>query len=234
MTIRRPMQGLVAALACTASLSAQDLTVVSKVTMGNSESTSTQYVTATDSRVASEKNDSMVHFPTGKMTMIDHEKKEYWETTIEEMTAYWAKLTREMRGTPMEAMFGLRDEPKLEKLPGKRKIAGYDCTRYSLSIGEVLEVEFWAAPGLQPPPRYFDGRKMSSAALGPMAQIFQKMYEELKTIQGFPLSTAIIVRTPMSRTQTLEEATEVRKEPIPASTFDLPSGYKKKKSPFAK
>lgn len=235
MMFRRPLLGLVgSALFTGTSLFAQDLTVVSKVTTGNSESTSTQYITSSDSRVASEKADSIVHFSTGKMTMIDHEKREYWETSVDEMTAYWDKMTREMRGTPMEAMFGLRDEPKLEKLPGKRRIAGYDCEHYSLSIGDVLEVDFWAAPGLQPPPRYFDGRKVASAAMGPMGQIFQKMYEELKTIKGFPLSTAIIVRTPMSRTQTLEEATEVKKLPIPASTFDVPSDYKKRKSPFVK
>jgi hypothetical protein len=48
------------------------------------------------------------------------------------------------------------------------------------------------------------------------------------------LSTAIIVRTPMSRTQTVEEATEVKKGPIPESTFAVPAGYKKVKSPFVK
>ena len=30
----------------------------------------------------------------------------------------------------------------------KRKFAGYDCERWSLSIGDALEVDFWAAPGL--------------------------------------------------------------------------------------
>jgi len=51
-------------------------------------------------------------------------------------------------------------------------------------------------------------------------------------VKGYPLSTAVILRTPFTRTQTLEEATEVRKGPIPASTFDIPSGYKKVRAPF--
>jgi hypothetical protein len=34
--------------------------------------------------------------------------------------------------------------------------------------------------------------------------------------------------------RTDSEATEVRKGAIPASTFDVPAGYKKKSSPFKK
>jgi hypothetical protein len=233
----RPVTLLPAAaalLAAAAALPAEDLTILSKVTTNSADSTSQQYITSTYSRSASEQSDSIVHFPTGKITMIDHKKKEYWESTLEEMAAYWDKTMREFRGTPMEDMFGLRDEPKVEKIAGTRKIAGYDCNRYSLEIGDILEVETWAAPGLEPPAPYYDGRKVSAAAMGPMGKTFEKMYDEFKKIKGFPLSTAIIVRTPMSRTQTVEEATEVKKGPIPESTFAVPAGYKKVKSPFVK
>jgi Domain of unknown function (DUF4412) len=235
MTMRNLSLRLVwALLFFAAPLSAVDLTIVSKVTMGDSVSDSTTYLTSEYSRSHSGQNDSIMHFPTGKMTMIDHGKKEYWETSLEEMTAYWKKLTREMKGTPMEAMFGFGEEVEVEKLPGKRSFAGYDCQRYSLSLGDVLEVDLWASTSLEPPARYFDGRKLAAAAMGPMGQLFEKLYDELKKIKGFPLSTAVILRTPMSRTQTLDEAVEVKKGPIPASTFAVPSGYKKKKSPFTK
>lgn len=214
-------------------LCAEDLTILSTVTVGDSVTDSTQYLTSEYARSHSGQSDSIVHFPTGKMTMIDHKKKEYWESSLDEMTAYWKKLTREMKGTPMEAMFGFGEEVEVEKLPGKKKIAGYDCQRYSLSMGDVLEVDLWASTSLAPPARYFDGRKLSAAAMGPMGQLFEKLYDELKKIQGFPLSTAVILRTPMSRTQTLDEAVEVKKGSIPASTFQVPAGYKKKKSPFS-
>ncbi|MEO8190934.1 MAG: DUF4412 domain-containing protein [Acidobacteriota bacterium] len=217
-----------------ASLSAEDLTVQSKFTMGNSESPMTQYIGSEYARSSSANGDTIVHFPSGKMTMVDHKKKQYWEATVEDMAAYWEKMARDMRGTPLEAMFGVRDDPKLTKLPGRQKFAGFDCERYSLEIGDVVEVDLWAAPGLAPPQRYYDGRKMSMAAMGPMGQLFQNVYEEMKKVKGFPLSTAIIIRTPMSRTQTLEEAVEVKKGPIPASTFQVPEGYRKVKSPFAK
>jgi hypothetical protein len=225
---------LSATLFLAASAAAADLTVVSKVTFGGSTTTSTQYMTSEWSRSTDGQNDTIAHYPTGKMTMVDHKKKQYYETSVEEMSAYLDRATRDLKGSPMEQMFGLAEEAEVEKLPGKQKIAGYDCERYSVSFGNALELDLWVAPSLQPPPRYFEGRKLSYAAMGPMGKLFEKAFDEMKKIKGFPLSTAFIVRTPMSRTETVSEATEVRKGAIPASTFELPAGYKKAKSPFAK
>lgn len=217
-----------------AGAAAEDLTIVSKVTFGGSSSTSTQYMTSERSRTSDAQGDVIVHYATGKMTMADHKKKEYYETSLEEMSAYLDRVVRDIKGSPMERMFGLDAEAEVEKLPGKQKVAGYDCERYSVSFGDALELDLWVAPSLQPPPRYFEGRKLSYAAMGPMGKLFERAFDEMKKIKGFPLSTAFIVRTPMSRTETISEATEVRKGAIPASTFETPAGYKKVKSPFAK
>ena len=225
---------LSAALLASGSVVAEDLTILSKVTFGNDESDSTTYISTEYIKASGRDAESIIHFPTGKLTMVDKKKKEYWETTIEEMEAFWEKTGRELRRSGAADMFGLRDAAKMEKLSGARKIAGYDCEHWSLEVGDVLEVDFWAAPALAPPARYYDARKLSGAAMGPMGQLFEKMYEELKKAKGYPLSTAIIIRTPVSRTETLDEATEVRKGPIPPGTFDVPSGYKKVNSPFPK
>jgi hypothetical protein len=213
---------------------AQDLTVVSRVTFGSSESKSTQYMTSEWSRTTGDQNDQIVHFPTGKMIFMDHKKKEYYETSLEEMSAYLDRLTRQMKGSGMEKMFALDAEAKVEKLPGKKTFAGYECEHSSISFGDALEIDLWAAPSLQPPPRYYEGRKLSYAAMGPMGKLFEKAFEEMKKIKGYPLSTAFIVRTPMSRTETASEATEVRQGKIPASVFEVPAGYRKKESPYAK
>ena len=223
---------LCAAWLLAARLSGQDLTVVSKTTFGNAESTSTQFITSQRSRSSSRDNDSIVTFADGKVTFVDHRRKEYWETTAEEMEDHWERTARKLRTSGAGDLWDLRAEPKLEKLPGKRKFAGYDCERWSLSIGDALEVDFWAAPGLSAPARYYDGRRVAAVALGPMGALFQRMYEELKKVKGFPLSTAVIFRTPIFRTETLEEATEVRKGSIPPSTFEVPAGYKKVRSPL--
>jgi hypothetical protein len=211
---------------------AEDLTIVSKTTFGNREGTVTHYLTAERSRTSSEDMDSIVSFADGKLTALDHKRKEYWETTVEEMEEYWERMARKMRTSGAGDMFDLRGEAKLEKLKGSRRIAGYDCEHWSLQLGDALELDFWAAPSLIPPAKYYDARRLNAASMGPMGGLFQKMYEELKKVKGYPLSTAVIIRTPMFRTESDEEVTEVRKGPIPASTFAMPSGYKKVKTPF--
>jgi len=216
-----------------AALSAEDLTIVSKVTFANREGTATHYITSERSRTSSADSDSIVSFADGKVTLVDHRRKEYWEATVEEMEEYWDRMARKLRTSGAGDMFDLRGKPRLEKLKGQKKIAGYDCEHYSLQIGDALEVEFWSAPSLVPPARYYDARKLSAVAMGPMGALFQRMYEELKEVKGYPLSTAVIIRTPFSRMESDEDATEVRKGPIPASTFELPKGYKKVKPPSA-
>jgi hypothetical protein len=235
MTVRRAISAIVlAAPLAVLPARAQDLTVVYRVTFGNSESKSTNFMTSEWSRTSGDQNDQIIHYPTGKMFFVDNKKKEYYETSLEEMSAYLDRLTRELKGSGVEKMFALDAEAKVERLPGKKAFAGYDCEHYSISFGDALEVDLWAAPSLKPPPRYYDGRKLAYAAAGPMAKLFEKAFEEMKKIKGFPLSTAFILRTPMSRTETVSEATEVRKGSILASVFEVPAGYRKKESPYAK
>jgi hypothetical protein len=220
------------ALIVAATARGEDLTIVSKTSFGNAETTSTQYLTAEWARSSSRDGSSIVHFPDGRVTFLDDRRKEYWEVTAEEMEDYWDRIARKLRTSGAGDIWDLRAEPKLEKLSGRQKFAGYDCEHWSLQVGDALEVDFWAAPALQPPPRYYDARRLQAVAMGPMGVLFQKMYEELKKVKGYPLSTATIIRTPMSRTQMTDEATEVRKGAIPASTFQIPAGYRKVKPPL--
>ena len=232
MTSRRSLV-LALAFAGALPLAAEDLTVVSKVTMGDKSSTSTQYMTATKSRTNDGQSDSIIDFPTGKMTFIDHKAKTYWETTLEEMAAHMDRLYRDVKGNPMlEKMFGGSEEVTVERGKGSRKIAGYDCDEYTLSMGPSFEFEVCAAKGLQPPPQYYEGRKLSYASMGPMGQRFSKMFDEMKKIKGYPIATDMDADMGMVKIQTSSEATEVKKSPIPASTFDIPAGYAKKPSPF--
>jgi hypothetical protein len=232
MTSRRSLV-LALAFGVALPLCAEDLTVVSKVTMGEKSGTSTQYMTSTKSRSTDGQADSIVDFPTGKLTFIDHQKKTYWETTLEEMAAYMDGLERDMRGNPMlERMLGGADAVSVERGKGTRKIAGYDCDEYTMKMGESFRFDVCAAKGLQPPPQYYEGRKASFAAMGPMGKRYAKMFEEMKKVKGYPVALDMNVDMGMAKIQTSTEATEIKKGPIPASTFDLPAGYAKKPSPF--
>lgn len=222
---------LAAALAL--PLAAEDLTVVSKVTMGDRSATSTQYMTSTKSRSTDGQNDSIIDFPTGRLTFVDHKKKEYWETTVQEMAAFMDKLEKDLKENPMlSSMFGGPEDVSVEKGKGSRKVAGYDCDDYRMTMGQNFVFEICAARGLQPPPQYFEGRKLSYAAMGPMGKRFGKMFDEMKKIKGFPLALDMDVNMGMAKINTVSEAVEVKKGAIPASTFEIPAGYSKKPSPF--
>jgi len=69
--------------------------------------------------------------------------------------------------------------------------------------------------------------------MGPMGRHFERMFDALRKVRGYPLSLAMHVKTEGMKQETLTEATEVRKGAIPADTFAVPAEYKKKKSPFA-
>lgn len=231
--IRRLTLVLSMAAVLTLPLVAEDLTIVSKVTTGDRSGTSTQYMTSTKSRTTDGQADTIMDYPTGKMTVIDHKKKTYWEATIEEMTAYMDRLQKDMQGNPMlEKMFGGPDEVSVEKGKGSRKVAGYDCDEYTMRMGDTFVFDLCAARGLQPPPQYYEGRKLSSASMGPMGRRFGKMFEEMKKIKGYPLALDMDTNMGMAKMKTSSEAIEVKKGAIPASTFEIPAGYEKKPSPF--
>ncbi|MEO8349497.1 MAG: DUF4412 domain-containing protein [Acidobacteriota bacterium] len=215
------------------SLAAEDLTVVSKTTMDGRAGTSTQYMTSTKSRAADGQSDSIIDFPTGKLAFIDHKARSYWETTLDEMSASMERLAKDMKGNPMaESMFGGSEDVSVTKGKGSRKIAGYDCDDYTMKMGESFEFDVCAAKGLQPPPQYYEGRKLSFAAMGPMGKRFGKMFDEMKKVKGYPLAVDMDVDMGMVKISSTSEAVEVKKGTIADSVFEIPAGYKKGKSPF--
>jgi hypothetical protein len=54
----------------------------------------------------------------------------------------------------------------------------------------------------------------------------------MRKVKGLPLSTAIHAKMMTVKIDTLQEATQVSKDPVPASAFEVPAGYNKKDSPF--
>lgn len=233
---------LAAVIACAAALpalaGAEDLTVVSKVTLGGgAPTTSTQYVGAEKIRTSDGENDTIVDVVGGRFTVVNHKKKEYYEFTREEMAAGMAQLEQQMSGpmgAVMEKMMGGKiGEVDVQK-GASRKVAGYDCTAYTFSLGQNLRYEICATPALQLPAAYYDALKGPYAMMGPMAKRFEKVFDEMKKIKGYPLAMNSTINLMALKMQVQSEATEVRKGAIPASAFQVPAGYKKKQAPFKK
>jgi hypothetical protein len=215
---------------------AEDLTIVSRVTSAKGGGgTQTQYLAADRIRTSDGDTDTIVDLASGRITLVNNKKKEYSETTMDELKAFMAQLDQAMAGNPMmEKLMGKAGAVAVQKGTAGRKIAGYDTDQYILTMGDNMRFEIFAAPALPPPMQYFDARKALYATMGPMGKRFDAMFEEMKKIKGFPLATTIDYKMMMVQQQTLTEATEVKKGPIPASAFEVPAGFKKVASPFAK
>jgi hypothetical protein len=223
--------------ACLATLPAlaEDLTIVSTVRLGKDRTaTATQYLSGDKTRTSNGDTDTIMNYATGAMTMIDNRKKEYYETTAAEMAAMFDQF-RQVGANPLGGLLGGKiSDVSVQKVEGTKKVAGYDCEHYILSMGDDMKFDIWAAPDLKAPQQYYDASKAPYAAMGPMGARFEKMFEEMKRVKGFPLSTGINAKIMMLKIDTLSEATDVKTGSIPASAFDIPAGYRKKDSPFNK
>ena len=107
--MRRLRVGLVVAGFALAALPvlAEDLTIVSKETSGNApEKTTSQYFTKERMRNNSGDHDMIFEYGTGKITNIDHKKKEYSEITLAELGREVLKLF--LVGCP--AVFGCHQQ----------------------------------------------------------------------------------------------------------------------------
>lgn len=231
----RQVSVLTAALAaCAIAAPAEDLTIVSKTRFGEKQGTQTVYLTSSRMKTASTGNDSLVEFATGKMTFLDEEKKTWFVTSVEEMTAYARRREEQARTSGfVPQTFGALGEVSARRTGRARRIAGYACDEWIFTMSEALVFEVCAARGLAVPPSYFEARGAAYGGMGPMGRHFEKMFEAMKTARGYPLSFAMHVKTEGMKQETLTEATEVKKGAIPAATFEVPAAFTKKTSPFA-
>ena len=217
---------------------AEDLTIVSRVSLNQgAPATATHYVGERMIRTTDGENDTIVDVANGRYTVINHKKKEYYEFTREDLLAAMQQFEQQMAGPMggmMERMMGGKVGEVTVVKGAARKVAGYDCTSHTLSMGENMRYEICAAESLPLPVTYYDALKGPYALMGPMSRRFVKMFDEMKKIKGFPVAMNTTVSVGPLKIRAEQEATEVRKGAIPATSFQVPAGYKKKDPPFKK
>jgi hypothetical protein len=254
---------LVAVLACTAGLaaaparvaSAEDLTLVYKTTGTQGASTATSYYSTEKMRTSDGQNDTIIEYGPGKITTIDHKKKEYSEVTLAEMeamlkqaSAKMEEMNKQLANMPpemkkkMEQMMGGGAESVSVTKGGSRQVAGYTCQDYTLSMGQTMTQQLCATTALQfPAPnvdyKRFSGLASSAGAMSGMFPGFAKLAEEMKKIEGISIAEATHFKMMGRTVDSTREATEIKKGAIPASAFDLAAiapGYKKVAHPVTK
>jgi hypothetical protein len=204
-------------------------------------------------RSAEGDKDFIADLATGSITMIDHKKKQYSETSMAEIEVAMQKAGARMQEANAKLQEAIaRMPPEMQKRLGQgaapglsvsvtkggtRKIAGYDAQQYTLSLGEVVTTEMWNTKDL-PLPVHDPGEFRRLAAIGlPQVRGMDKVFGEMKKIEGLSLAQTTRSQLLGSTSTTTSEVTEVRRGPLPASTFDVAGitrGYRKVESPLAR
>jgi hypothetical protein len=240
---------------------ADDLTIVSKVTRdGGPPQTSINYISSDHVRMSGgDGKESIIDFKTGQMTTLDSAKKTYFVTTRQDFDALAAKMNEQMNSPEMkkaqEAMKNLPPEQKkqmdammgsmftfdVQKTGTTRKIAGYTCENWTVTMGQFSRSEECLTSGLQFPAQawdmykgFADNMKTMMSSMGPMAKNMEKMQEQFKKMKGYPLANTTTVNVMGHKSVVASEVTEIKRGPIPASAWEIPAGYTKVDNPMLK
>jgi hypothetical protein len=235
----------------TATCAAEDLTVVSNVTTnGKPGGIDTNYISGDHIRHSqSQGTDVIIDLKTGTMTNINEKKKNYFVMTKQDMEAMQAKMTERMNDPKvkqaMAMMQGLgssmASSAEVKKTGVTRKVAGYSCEEWLISMSGMMSmtecvtndlkypVQSWAAMA-----DFSESMRKSMSGFGPTAKSGADFAEKMKSIKGFPVATSSTVDAGVMKMTTTSEVTEVRREPIPASTWEVPQGFTQVENPMLK
>jgi hypothetical protein len=259
MAIR--MQFVAAALfAAALPAAADDLTIVSKMTRdGGEATTATSYLSSDHARmVQPDGQEAILDLKTGSITVIDGRKREYFVVTRQDMDQMKAKMQQTMNSPEMqraqEQMKNLPPEVQkrmqgmmgavagsfdVKKTGTSRKVAGYNCDNWAITLGQFSKTEQCVTTEIPVPVQTWDAyrdfaesMRNMMASMGPMAKGMADMAEKMKQMRGFPLATTTTSSFMGRSVNTSSEVVEIKKGSIPASAWDPPAGYKRVDNPM--
>jgi hypothetical protein len=241
-------------LAATGSVSmtcmADDMTVISKVsTNGQPGGTQTNYISSEHVRRSESKgNDVIIDLKNGTMTNIDTKKKTYFIMTTQDMEAMQAAMAARMNDPKMKQAMAMMQgmsssmasDTEVKKTGVTRKVAGYACEEWFISMGGMLNMTECVTNDLKYPVQSwaaladFQESMRKSMSFGSSAKAGTDYAEKMKSIKGFPVASTSTVDAGITKITTAIEVTDVSRAPIPASTWDVPARFAKVENPMLK
>lgn len=239
-------------LAATGSASmtcmADDMTVISKVsTNGQPGGTQTSYIASAHIRSSDSKgNDVIIDLKNGTMTNIDTKKKTYFIVTKQDMMAMQAAMAARMNDPKMKQAMAMMQgmtssmasDTEVKKTGVTRKVAGYACEEWLINMGGMVSMTECVTNDLHYPVQSwaaladFQESMRKSMSFGPSAKAGADYAEKMKSIKGFPVASTSTVDAGITKITTATEVTDVSRTPIPASTWDVPTGFAKVENPM--
>ncbi len=257
------MKGLFSALVILAlgvfEVLAGDMTLTS--TTANGDRMVSERLSVTAGRLAITQGDAgcVVDMASGKMWMFNMARREYFETSFQELAAYGGRLLPKSK-LARKIMLRMFSDAKVRKTKERKSIAGYECELYEEETAGVI-YRIWATKALVPPPSFCETMEKIYSSTSPLGDPLSPIYAAMRKARAMPLSITIS-GTPVSLAGTLSaaltnieramgmpapsspppadevlqssEVIEVSLDPIPGERFQLPSDLQQVASPFAR
>ena len=128
-------------------------------------------------RLSGDERDTIVDLTSGKVTLLDPRRKEYSETTLDELRAFLDQIDAAMAGRSVfDRSIGATASVTVAKENGRRtQDRGLRHRAVHLTLGDSMRIDVWTTtPSRSRPRSYFDARKVVYATLGPMARRFDR------------------------------------------------------------
>ncbi len=241
---------------------ADDLTIVSKASRdGGAAVTTTSYLSSDHARMSqADGQETILDVKAGQITVIDGKKREYYVVTRQDMDQLKARVQQTMNSPEMvkarEQMKSLPPEIQkrmqgmmgaavsavdVHKAGTSRKVAGYTCEDWTITVGQLSKTQECLTSELPLPVQawdsyrdFADSMKSLSQSMGPLSQGMTDLQAKMKDVKGYPLATSTSTSV-LGRSSTVtSEVTEIKKGPIPASAWEVPAGYRKVDNPMLK
>jgi len=230
---------------------ADDLTVISSVTAhGKPYDIDTSYISGDHIRHSESKGtDVIIDLKTGTMTNINEKKKTYFLITKQDLETMQARMAERMNDPKMKQamtmMQGLgssmASSTEVKKTGVSRKVAGYACDEWLISMGGMMTMTECVTNDLKYPVQswsamtdFNESMRKSMSGFGPNAKASADYAEKMKSIKGFPVATSSTVEVGPMKIARSTEVTEVRRDPIPESTWQVPAGFSQVENPMLK
>lgn len=215
-------------------LDADGLTVVARLAgAGPREERSTTYLTAERMRAAGERGDVFFDVKAGRLVVLDHVRRESYETTPAEIDEAMKRVDEQVRRTPLlRKSYGEVSAVTPRREGERRTVAGVACDEQVLAMDAALFLELCVAPSLRPPAGWTDLLRVDYARQGPAGRRIVALIDSMRALDGYPLLFEVETQARGRRYEIVLEALEARPGPIDAAVFEPPEGYAKVASPF--
>ena len=190
----------------------------------------------------------IIDLKNGAMTNIDNKKKTYYVMTKQDMEDMQAAMAARMNDPKMKQAMAMMQgmsstmasSTEVKKTGVTRKVAGYACEEWLISMGGMMTMTECVTNDLKYPVQSwaalaeFQESMRKTMSFGPSAKSGADYAEKMKSVKGFPVATTTTVDAGVMKTTTATEVTEVSRTPIPASTWEVPAGFTKVENPMLK